>query len=148
MLYHLNDIDKALMEIKRVLKVDGHIYASTVGKDNMVEMRNIISTVDKDLLKIESFNLTKKFQLENGEHILSKYFSNIEIKIYEDSFKITEKEALLYYIFSIVPNIQQNFNKDMLVRKLEHLLSEQINQNGLIYIKKHTGFFKGVKTSI
>lgn len=148
MLYHLNDIDKALMEIKRVLKVDGHIYASTVGKDNMVEMRNIISTVDKDLLKIESFNLTKKFQLENGEHILSKYFSNIEIKIYEDSFKITEKEALLDYIFSIVPNIQQNFNKDMLVRKLEHLLSEQINQNGLIYIKKHTGFFKGVKTSI
>lgn len=144
MLYHLNDIDKALGEIKRVLKPNGIFYASTVGKSHMKEMRDIISLVDKDLLNIEGFTLTKKFQLDSGKDILNKWFKDIEICRYKDSLEVSEGYAIIDYIFSMPGNIETEFKGDKFSR-LEEIIKNLIKANNYIHITKDTGFFKSIK---
>lgn len=144
MLYHVENIDIAMSEIKRVLKKDGVFYASTVGKQHMKEMREIISKVDKSILQVESFNLTQKFQLENGKKILNKWFSNVAIKRYKDSLTVKEEDALLEYIFSMTGNIQEEFDEEKL-KKIQTILEKEKKQKGYIYITKDTGFFKSKK---
>jgi DNA-binding transcriptional MerR regulator len=39
--YHISDKQKALSEIKRVLKVDGCLYLSTIGKNHLIELREL-----------------------------------------------------------------------------------------------------------
>jgi ubiquinone/menaquinone biosynthesis C-methylase UbiE len=147
MLYHLNDIDKALKEINRVLKKDGYFFASTVGKNHMKEMRDEIRLVDESMLELEGFTLTKKFQLENGMEILNPWFNNISMKRYKDSLKLTEVTPLIDYIFSMPGNIEERFNKYKL-KKLEKILGDIIKDKGYIYITKDTGFFIGRKKQL
>lgn len=144
MLYHLNDIDKGLTEMKRVLKKGGYIFISTVGENHMKEMREFLSMVDKKILEAESFNLTKKFQIENGLEILSKFFSDVVCNLYVDNLKITEKEALFQYILSMENDIVKKLSEDKLI-KLNELLEKECMESGHIYITKHTGYFKGKK---
>ncbi|WP_027624733.1 MerR family transcriptional regulator [Clostridium lundense] len=146
MLYHLNDIDKALHEINRVLKKDGYFFASTVGKNHMKEMRDIIGLVDESILELEGFNLTKKFQLNNGIKILTPYFNEIYMKRYEDSLKVKRITPLIDYIFSMPGNVQERFN-EYKFKKLEKTLEEIIQKKGYIYITKDTGFFTGRKNN-
>lgn len=140
MLYHIEDLDKALSEIKRVLKPNGIFYASTVGKDHMKEMRELVGDIDEKILSIKSFTLTEKFRLENGENILKNYFNNVVLKRYDDSLKLTDIEALINYIFSMPGTIEESFDYKRL-NKLKTLLKDKIKDKGYIYISKDTGFF-------
>lgn len=47
MLYHVPDIDKALSEIKRVLKPGGNFYVSTNGKEHMQELEKLVKNYDR-----------------------------------------------------------------------------------------------------
>jgi len=40
--YHISDKQKALSEIKRVLKVDGCLYLSTIGKNHLIKLRELL----------------------------------------------------------------------------------------------------------
>lgn len=141
MLYHLKDIDKALKEMKRVLKKDGYIFISTVGQNHMKEMREFLSMVDKGILEVESFNLTKKFQIENGICILSKFFEDVQCNRYIDNLKITEKQALIEYILSMESTIVKKLSEKNLM-KLDKILDRECLNKGYIYITKDTGYFK------
>lgn len=144
MLYHVENIDRAMIEVNRVLKKQGIFYASTVGKEHMKEMREFISKVDKSILHLESFTLTKKFQLENGKKILSKYFPYVDTRRYGDSLAIKEEEALLDYIFSMPGDIREKFDEEKL-KKIQNMLQKEKYEKGYIYITKDTGFFKSKK---
>jgi len=50
MLYHVSDIDRALGELARVLRPDGHLVAVTNSREHLREL--------KDLLGIEGFRTT------------------------------------------------------------------------------------------
>jgi ubiquinone/menaquinone biosynthesis C-methylase UbiE len=143
-LSHVSDIDKVVSEIYRVTKCHGFIYASTVGKSHMKEMRDIIEDFDSSDITTESWNLTEKFQLENGYEKISKYFTEVELKRYSDSLIITEAGPLIDYIFSTPGNVKQIFDETKL-NKLIGYLENQILKNAGIFITKDTGFFRGKK---
>lgn len=42
MLYHIPDLPRALAEIRRVLKPAGRFYASTIGREHMHELDELI----------------------------------------------------------------------------------------------------------
>ncbi|MPN45102.1 hypothetical protein SDC9_192669 [bioreactor metagenome] len=106
----------------------------------MKEMRELVGNIDEELLNIESFNLTKKFQLENAEDILKDYFNHITLKRYEDSLKLTDIEALVNYILSMPGTIEESFDYKK-INDLKVLLKDKITDKGYIYITKDTGFF-------
>lgn len=144
MLYHVPNINKALKEINKVLKSEGILFASTVGKNHMKEIREIISTFDIYSLTSESWESTDSFQLENGLKIVSEYFNMVELKRYKDNLKVTDPVYILDYIFSMPGNNEVNLSsKDL--KKIYDYLEDNINEKENIYITKDTGYFKGNK---
>ncbi|AUN20841.1 MerR family transcriptional regulator [Clostridium botulinum] len=144
MLYHVPNINKALKEINRVLKSEGILFASTVGKNHMKEIREIISTFNIYNLTSESWEITDSFQLENGLKIVSEYFNMIELKRYKDNLKVTDPVYILDYIFSMPGNNKVNLSsKDL--KKIYDYLEDNIKEKENIYITKDTGYFKGKK---
>ncbi|MHB9926046.1 MerR family transcriptional regulator [Clostridium botulinum] len=144
MLYHVPNINKALKEINRVLKSEGILFTSTVGKNHMKEIRQIISTFNIYNLTSESWEITDSFQLENGLKIVSEYFNMVELKRYKDNLKVTDPVYILDYIFSMPGNNKVNLSsKDL--KKIYDYLEDNIKEKENIYITKDTGYFKGKK---
>lgn len=144
MLYHVTDIEKTFKEIKRVMKSQGYLFASTVGKRHMAEMREILGKFDSKLITAKSWDQTRKFQLENGKAQISKYFSDTVMERYKDSLEITDAAPLVDYIFSMPGNVRESLDKDKLEQLIE-MIQNIITRNGKIHITKDTGYFKARK---
>lgn len=144
MLYHVHDRNKAFSEIERVLKTGGYFYASTVGKDHMKELRDIIVHMGTDTITSKSWDETENFQLENGMKQVSEYFKDVKLKRYEDNLIVKEAAPLIDYIFSMPGNMREAFDEN-LQEKLVRFINNKISQNGGIFIKKDTGYFEGRK---
>jgi len=144
MLYHVDNIQKALSEICRVLKPGGYLYCSTVGQNHMMEIRDIMSKFKSETMDIKSSDITSRFKLENGAYKLKKWFDNIEMKRYEDNLIVTEATPIIDYMFSMPGNVRESFNSERL-QELTKYLKDIIETEGGIYITKDTGFFKAKK---
>lgn len=144
MLYHVTDKDKAFSEIQRVLKPNGCFYASTVGKNHMKEMREIVSRFNSESITTKSWDSTESFQLENGLKQVSKWFKEVTLNRYNDSLVVTDPIPLIDYIFSMPGNTREIFTDEKL-QQLTNFLQSEIEKTGGIYITKDTGFFQGKK---
>ena len=132
MLYHIPDLDKALSEVRRVLKKCGHFYCATYGEHGILEY----------LLKMFSeYNIgnagNKSFTLQNGEKILEKVFSKVEKLEYIDSLEVTNADDMVEYILSLpsmlaLTKIPRQTIKDILVQNME---------DGILRIPKEYGMF-------
>jgi ubiquinone/menaquinone biosynthesis C-methylase UbiE len=124
MLYHVPDRPKALAEIRRVLKPEGRLYASTLGKDHLREMG--VFRVDG------KFEMGSRlpFNLENGEPQLRSFFSEVRIYRREDALIVTEAEPIVAYFLSL-PSYRYAVEKD---RSFE----EQLRQRVETYMAEHT----------
>ena len=68
-LYHVPDLDRALSELERVLRRGGRLVAATLGAGNMQELWDLLGGEVTGGLS---------FGYENGETVLTPYFTEIE----------------------------------------------------------------------
>jgi ubiquinone/menaquinone biosynthesis C-methylase UbiE len=139
MLYHVPDRPKAIAEIKRVLKPDGRLIATTVGENHMKEMMDWYARVHVSKVW-ESF--ANPFILENGLEQLQPFFSKVSLSRYEDNLQVTEIEPLIAYIRSGVR--VRELSEDEL-SNLQHDLEKELKENGRIFISKDSGLFEATK---
>lgn len=132
MLYHVPDLEKALGEVRRVLKDGGRFYCATYGENGIMEYLeglfvDIIGEQKKD----------KIFTLQNGRNILNKYFSSVECRWREDALAVTDVNDLADYIYS-VGNMSKlsSLPRELVIEKLSAEM-----QNGIINIPKEYGMF-------
>lgn len=137
-LFYLNDLNLGLKEIDRVLKSDGILYCSTYGKNHMKEITEIVQSFDSRI-NLSNHSLYDIFGLENGEDILSKYFSNIQRMDYQDSLEITESKPLIDYIMSCHGN--QNEILGPRLNEFKEYIEELLKNNGKIVVTKQAGLF-------
>lgn len=137
-LFYLNDLNLGLKEIDRVLKSDGILYSSTYGKNHMKEITEIVQNFDSRI-NLSNHSLYDIFGLENGEDILSKYFSNIQRMDYQDSLEITESKPLIDYIMSCHGN--QNEILGPRLNEFIEYIEELLKNNGKIVVTKQAGLF-------
>ena len=137
-LFYLNDLNLGLKEIDRVLKSDGIFYCSTYGKNHMKEITEIVQNFDSRI-NLSNHSLYDIFGLENGEDVLSKYFSNIERMDYHDSLEITESKPLIDYIMSCHGN--QNEILGPRLNEFKEYIEELLKNNGKIVVTKQAGLF-------
>lgn len=132
MLYHVPDINKALAEVKRVLKNDGVFYAATYGEHGIIDyLSKLLSSCG-----IED-HTNKNFTLQNGKSILNPYFRSVERLEYKDSLEVTNVDDIVDYIYSLtsmstLSNLNREKIKSILLNKME---------NGILYIPKEYGMF-------
>lgn len=137
-LFYLNDLNLGLKEIDRVLKSDGILYCSTYGKNHMKEITEIVQNFDSRI-NLSNHSLYDIFGLENGEDILSKYFSNIQRMDYQDSLAITASKPLIDYIMSCHGN--QNEILGPRLNEFKEYIEELLENNGKIVVTKEAGLF-------
>lgn len=138
MLYHAPDRPKALHEIKRVLKPDGHFIAATVGNNHMRETTHWTQQISKE----SSLPFSVPFTLENGLDQLSSVFSKVDLTRYSDSLKVTEIKPLVAYILS---NVSAGELVESELRNVEMELKKELETKGEINITKDVGLFQAIK---
>jgi ubiquinone/menaquinone biosynthesis C-methylase UbiE len=139
MLYHVPDRERALVEIKRVLKDDGRLIATTVGNSHMQEMYQWLKRVN---INPRSDMFSNPFKLENGKGQLSRFFSKIETTHYLDNLQVTEVDAIMKYIRSSMNAADISAEKFV---KLESEITAKLVQNGKVFITKDSGLFEAIK---
>lgn len=139
MLYHMDNLEKVLSEIRRVLTPKGVLYASTIGKGHLKELRSLVLAIEPRV-DFASEKAAENFGLENGKEILSTYFKTVDVAIYEDSLLVPEVDPIIAYILSI-----GNAKTLLSEAKLDHFsryLENELAKHGTITISKSTGMFK------
>ena len=129
MLYHIPNLDKALSEIRRVLKKNGIFYSATYGENGVESFINKMLNVQTER--------QHTFTLQNGKDILEKWFSSVEKLEYVDKLLVSNRSDLVEYIQSFKEmNDWQNYSEE----DLYGLISDYEKQ-GIIEIPKEYGMF-------
>ena len=139
MLYHVPDRPKAIVEMKRILKPNGRLIATSVGENHMKEAMEWYARVSSGEY---ASMVTLSFTLENGLKQLQSYFPTASIARYEDNLHVTELEPIMAYIRS---GISFSDLKQDELEKLKQELQAELNEKGEIFISKDSGLFEAVK---
>jgi SAM-dependent methyltransferase len=91
MLYHVPDVERAVAELRRVLRPAGRLFAATNGRAHLIQLFDLAGHDEPD-----------RFGLESGEPILRRYFSSVEVRRYPDGLAITDAQPVIDYIASMV----------------------------------------------
>lgn len=105
-LFYCDDIAAVCREISRVLKEHGAFLCSTYSSSHMKEVTSLVQEFDNHI-QLSAEVLYTNFGLENGKHILSPYFSDIDTRLYHDSLCVTSAAPLIEYILSCHGNQNQ-----------------------------------------
>lgn len=132
MLYHVPEIDKALAEVRRVLKPSGAFYCATYGENGIVKY---FADLLRDFGVSEKLN--KTFTLQNGGAMLQRHFVQVKRLDYEDSLEVTDLDDILDYIYSLTSMTDiNNVDREVLKQILEGKIV-----NGVLMIPKEYGMF-------
>jgi ubiquinone/menaquinone biosynthesis C-methylase UbiE len=136
MLYHVSDLDLALENIQRILRDDGVFYATTFGKDGLIQtiQHAMFEMGLSDLKQIDDISFT----LENGSELLRKHFSVVEEETYENHLEVVEPLDLVEYIFSMssMSHIDRS-HRDKMIAYFE----SKIDRQGILWIPQMYGMF-------
>jgi ubiquinone/menaquinone biosynthesis C-methylase UbiE len=139
MLFHVPDRPKALVEIKRVLKAGGHLFATTIGQNHLNEMANWIRQVNP----VTDFASSgRAFTLENGYEQLTQFFPYVRLSRYPDSLHVTEVKAIIAFIRSTSHAAEIPESK---LAELESELEVECKAKGKIFISKDSGLLEAIK---
>ncbi|MFV0392883.1 MAG: MerR family transcriptional regulator [Coprobacillaceae bacterium] len=137
-LFYLDNLERGLKEIYRVLKKDGILYCTAYSKNHMHEIELLVNEYNNEIKLVES-NLYEKFGLENGEEILNKYFDIIEFRKYDDCLKIDNCDVLIDYIMSCPGNQNEIIGKNII--EFKEFIRKKLSEYGYIKVTKEAGIF-------
>lgn len=134
MLYHVKDIDRALSQVKRVLKKEGWFYCATFGMNGMAQY--LYHALD-ELGIPYNHKANISFTLQNGAQQLEKYFGRVERRDYEDALEIEKVEDYLEYIYSMAS--LQGLDRKEYDNLFNYFNSKKVN--GHLHVPKEYGMF-------
>jgi len=138
MLYHLPDRQKALRELRRVLKKNGRLYSATVGERHMQELAALVARYDPSLAKKHD-QVKNEFTLESGRAQLAKHFGNLKIHRQENNLRVDQAEPLVDYVLS---SFRLGVGRESRVAFKKFVEREIARQGGSIWIGKDNGLFE------
>ena len=138
MLYHVPDRTEAFEEIRRVLRPGGRFYASTVGRDHLKELNELVRRFDSSA---DPWGGTpaEPFLLENGLAQISKWFSKVSLRRYEDALVVTEAEPLVAYVLSTAAGSTLAGARLM---EFIYFVEQELAVCGAIHVTKDSGIFE------
>lgn len=137
-LFYIQNLEKGLSEVCRVLKDNGIFYCSTYGKEHMKEITELVKSFDSRV-ELSQNRLFDIFGIENGKAILKKYFKSVQFIPYEDSLMVDKAQPLVDYIMSCHGN--QNEILGPKIFKFKEYVESIILKKKSIKISKQAGLF-------
>lgn len=142
MIYFAPDIEKALSEIKRVLVPGGIAYITVNSCETMVELNKLAEKFDSSL-GIDNNGYSARFELENGEPIIRKYFDKVDVEILKGKIIVDESEPVVSYKASTIQGSTILVGEKR--KEFTRYLEDYIKINGNIAITTKTCMFKAMK---
>jgi ubiquinone/menaquinone biosynthesis C-methylase UbiE len=138
MLYHIPDLPQALAEIRRVLKPTGRFYASTIGREHMHELDELIEKHWPNSAW-KGWGKSSPFILENGQEILAPFFGHVTLHRYEDALEVTEAEPLVAYMLSgRIGSLLASKQRAALTA----VIQQELTERGTIHLTNVSGLFE------
>lgn len=138
MLYHVPDRERALSEIRRVLRPQGRLYAATLGHRYLRELRELLAQVGIDA---SSIDVASEFGLENGAEQLARHFERVSLSQYPDALIVTEAEPLVAYALSTSCAAELRPRLDA----FRCLVEREIATKGSNDMSKESGLFEAIR---
>jgi len=142
MIYFAPDIEKALAEIKRVLISGGMLYISANSCETMAELNKLAEKFDSSL-GIDNNGYSARFELENGDAILKKYFNKVDVEILEGKIIVNDAKPVVSYKASTIQGSSILVGEKK--KEFTKYLEDYIKENGDISITTKTCMFKAMK---
>ena len=142
MLYHIPNIQAALMSINRILKPSGRFIATTIGQQHIQELIDLLS--EFGLYSKKMLNLFSEFRNETGREVLKPYFSEIRFHEYINQVVISSVEPIMSYIESMFP-IEDFPNFQGKKAEVEEAIVKIIEKHSKFKITGITGLFEARK---
>ena len=139
MLFYIEKPHETVVEIRRVLKPGGVLYASTYGSRHMKEITELVKGFD-NRMNLAANELYNVFGLDNGEKILKRSFENVDKFIFDDSLVVDKAEPLLEYIMSCHGN-QNRYIVDR-YKEFRAYIEKKVQKKEGFHITKEAGFFR------
>lgn len=95
-LYHVNDPQKALTEMSRVLKPGGQAVIATSGKGNKIRHRKFETQITEQMGLEPIPVFSSKFDADTALEELPKHFTNIKPFYYKEPRRFTLKDYQIY----------------------------------------------------
>ncbi len=137
MLYHVPDRSRALAELRRVLRPAGRFYTSTVGRNHLREMAELVSRFRPGAEFWQEREGADAFVLETGMEQLCQWFAEMTVHRYHDDLVITEAEPLVAYILSSTASAAVGDR----VAEFTAFVRQKITADGSIRVHKDSGVF-------
>jgi SAM-dependent methyltransferase len=137
MLYHVPDRAKVLGEIRRVLKRGGRLYATTNGSSHLREIVQLVREVNPAATSLSGPSASE-FRLDNGLEELSRWFSEVSLRHYEDALAVTEAEPIVAFILSTA---WRTGLSDEQVAALRQRVEQKLTGSGVFQVTKESGIF-------
>lgn len=137
-LFYLDDLNKGIKEICRVLNKDGTCYCTTYGIEHMKEITELCKQFNSDIY-LSDISLAQVFGAENGMFILSRYFDNVQMHLYPDELIVEKSEDLIQYILSCHGN--QNELLLPVLGQFRDFIERKIKTDGPMHITKKAVLF-------
>lgn len=132
-LFYLHDMKSGLKEIVRVLDDKGVFYTTTYSKNHLKEITDMAKEFD-NRITLSDEPLYEVFGMENGKRQLRKYFTDVEMHIYQDQLLVTSASDLYDYIMSCHGNqlsVIGNRSDEFI-----SFLEDKLKDNGLLVNKE------------
>jgi 2-polyprenyl-3-methyl-5-hydroxy-6-metoxy-1,4-benzoquinol methylase len=92
MLYHVEDLDRALSELARVLEPDGKLVAVTIGEEHMAEVWRLVGYQKAE----------RPFSRENGAEWLARHFRGVRRHDVDAQLVFPDAAAVHEYVDSTI----------------------------------------------
>ena len=100
MLYHVPDRDRAIAEVRRVLRPDGAFCASTIGRAYLRQVWELFGRVAPDAPQLFEY-AHSSFGEETAPTMLARSFERVEAEVFDERLHVTEAEAIADYLRSV-----------------------------------------------
>ena len=150
MLYHVNDIDRAIQEIHRVVRPTGVLVAATNSHETMPEFRTLIQRAFR-LMGLSTSGgeqgpehpFLKRFSLETGTVKLARQFKAVVRYDIPSALVFTTPEPVVEYINSTRPFYEYTMPPDVIWDDFMVIMRDQvrrlINHFGELVVNKLSG---------
>lgn len=142
MLYFIPDIEKALSEVNRVLVNGGLFYATTNSHEAMAELNELVGRFDSKM-GLHNNGMCERFEQENGEDLLSKYFKEVKTEILQGKIVVPYAEPIVSYKASTIQGstMLKGEKREEFTRYIENIIKDK----GEISITTKACMFKARK---
>jgi ubiquinone/menaquinone biosynthesis C-methylase UbiE len=135
MLYHVPDIQAALIEFKRTLKPGQPLFAATNGNAHMAELHQLFQDFEPN--NNFSARVARRYSLENARQMLGEVFTQVEVRIYDDNLIVTDPAALVAYVASMWDCLEDSDPERTL--EFERYIQDQFKSKAYFWITKSQG---------